>query len=116
MDAPYSRDKVHIPKQSSRDLRAVAPRGYLVAETSHLIESPEPAVPLPCTRICVQYGHVKRRDLERRLRELGWTFLRHGGNHDVWTDGDQQEAIPRHAEINELLARSILRRVAREKK
>jgi mRNA interferase HicA len=53
---------------------------------------------------------MKRRDLERRLRELGWGFLRAGGNHDVWTDGERQEAIPRHREINERLARAILRR------
>ena len=53
---------------------------------------------------------VKRIELERRLSELGWYFLRHGGNHDVWTDGDREETIPRHNEINENLARRILRR------
>ena len=39
---------------------------------------------------------VKRRELESRLRELGWTFLRHGGSHDVWTDGQRLEYLPRH--------------------
>ena len=58
---------------------------------------------------------VKRRQLESELRELGWRFLRHGGNHDVWTDGERQEAVPRHTEINELLARAILRRARRPK-
>jgi mRNA interferase HicA len=53
---------------------------------------------------------VKRRDLEQRLTALGWRFLRHGGGHDVWTDGAQQEAVPRHREINDNLARAILRR------
>jgi mRNA interferase HicA len=53
---------------------------------------------------------MKRRDLERRLTESGWRFLRHGGQHDVWTDGEREEAIPRHREINERLARAILRR------
>ncbi len=58
---------------------------------------------------------VKRRELEGRLRDLGWGFLRHGGNHDVWTDGDRLEYVPRHAEINENLARKILRKAATKK-
>jgi len=33
----------------------------------------------------------------------------------VWTDGEQQEAIPRHSEINEKLARAILRRAQKGK-
>jgi mRNA interferase HicA len=49
--------------------------------------------------------------LERTLRQLGWYFLRHGGKHDVWTNGAREEAIPRHTEINEKLAQAILRRV-----
>jgi len=55
---------------------------------------------------------VKRRDLERRLRELGWTLQRHGGRHDVWinSDGSVAEYVPRHAEINEKLAQVILKR------
>lgn len=53
---------------------------------------------------------MKRRDLERTLRQLGWRFLRHGKRHDVWTDGKREEAIPRHVEINEKLAQTILRR------
>lgn len=56
-------------------------------------------------------GDMKRRDLERRLKDAGWSFLRHGGNHDVWSNADGEvEAIPRHSEINENLARAILRR------
>jgi mRNA interferase HicA len=58
---------------------------------------------------------VKRRDLEARLRELGWSFLRHGGNHDVWSDGDRLEYVPRHSEINENLARKILGKAAMKK-
>jgi len=53
---------------------------------------------------------MKRRDLEKALRELGWKLLRHGGRHDVWTDGNREEAIPRHAEVHEKLAQAILRR------
>ncbi len=55
---------------------------------------------------------MKRRELERRLGDLGWLLQRHGGKHDVWSspDGSFAEYVPRHAEINERLARMILRR------
>ena len=53
---------------------------------------------------------VKRRELESQLAAFGWRFLRRGGRHDVWTDGEREEAVPRHREINEQLARAILRR------
>ena len=53
---------------------------------------------------------MKRKKLENGLKELGWWLLRHSGNHDIWTDGERQEPIPRHNDINEKLARSILRK------
>ncbi len=56
---------------------------------------------------------MKKRDLEKALRQLGWRFLRHGKKHDVWADGEREEAVPRHREINEILARVILRRAGR---
>ncbi len=56
---------------------------------------------------------MKKRDLEKALRQMGWRFIRHGGKHDVWTDGEHEEAIPRHREINEMLAKAILRRARR---
>ena len=64
-----------------------------------------------CTRIRVHLP-LKRRDLERRLQDLGWRLQRHGGKHDVWTnaEGSVTEYVPRHAEINEILALASLRR------
>jgi len=56
---------------------------------------------------------MRRRELEHRLRERGWVLVRHGRKHDVWSDGESFEAVPRHAEINERLARAILVRVRR---
>ena len=53
---------------------------------------------------------VKRRALEKILRESGWTLLRHGGRHDIWTNGELEEAIPRHREVNDRLARAIIQR------
>lgn len=52
---------------------------------------------------------MKRKVLEKRLRDLGWSFLRHGKRHDIWTNGEIEEAIPRHREINENLAKKILK-------
>jgi mRNA interferase HicA len=52
---------------------------------------------------------MKRRDLEKRLRELGWRIVRHGGRHDAWAHGEREIAVPRHMEINEYTAKMILR-------
>jgi hypothetical protein len=57
---------------------------------------------------------VRRRDLERRLGVLGWSLLRHGRKHDVWSDGVRQEAVPRHTEIHEKLAKAILARAGKK--
>ena len=52
---------------------------------------------------------VKKRDLEKELKNLGWWLLREGGNHEVWTNGKENVAIPRHSEINERLAKAIIK-------
>lgn len=56
---------------------------------------------------------MKRRDLERELKRLGWWLKRNGAKHDLWTNGQEEETVPRHNEINELLARKILRTAQR---
>ena len=53
---------------------------------------------------------MKRRDFIKLLERNGWTFDRHGGNHDVYRTGDKEEPVPRHSEINENLAKAIIRR------
>lgn len=53
---------------------------------------------------------MKKRDIEKQLSKLGWWFERHGGNHDVWTNGNIHEALPRHSEVNEMLSKKILRK------
>lgn len=42
---------------------------------------------------------MKKKELEKKLRELGWFFSKHGGAHDHWTNGQIFESVPRHAEI-----------------
>lgn len=53
---------------------------------------------------------MKRRDLEKRLKAAGWFKLRNGSDHDIWTNGTNIEAIPRHRELNENLAKGIIRK------
>ena len=52
---------------------------------------------------------VKKRDVEKHLKDLGWWLLREGGNHEVWTNGKETIALPRHNEINERLAKAIIK-------
>jgi len=54
---------------------------------------------------------MKRRDLLRRIEEEGCVLLRSGGNHDIYvnTRTGRKQPVPRHREIDEHLARHILR-------
>ena len=54
---------------------------------------------------------MKRKDLVRLLEKNGWRLKRNGGNHDLYTDGERVEAIPRHSEIKERLAKDIIKRL-----
>jgi len=53
---------------------------------------------------------MKRRDLIRKLEKNGWWFERHGGNHDIYTNGKDIEPISHQKEIHERLARKIIKR------
>lgn len=57
---------------------------------------------------------MKRIDLINRISEDGAVFVRHGSSHDLWRNviTGVSEMIPRHREINEMLARKIIRRLA----
>lgn len=54
--------------------------------------------------------NTKRTDLIRLLERNGWYLKRHGGGHDLYTNGTETETIPRHKEINEKLAQAIIKR------
>jgi predicted RNA binding protein YcfA (HicA-like mRNA interferase family) len=55
---------------------------------------------------------VKRRQLERHLREHGCRKLDEGGNHTRWAaPSGSRSAVPRHREIDWKLARSICRQL-----
>ena len=58
---------------------------------------------------------MKRSELILRIRiaaraaDLAWELVRQGSAHEVWRLGAQQITIPRHREINEVTATSIMR-------
>ena len=56
---------------------------------------------------------MKKRDLEKALKSLGWWKSGDAGPHEKWTNGVITRPLPRHKEINEFTARGILK-VARE--
>ena len=53
---------------------------------------------------------MKQKDLIRLLEQNGWVKGRDGGNHIIYTDGKHIEPIPRHKEISENLAKTIIKR------
>jgi mRNA interferase HicA len=54
---------------------------------------------------------VKRADLIRAIEALGAVLIRHGGRHDWYRNPDTGVAqpVPRHREVNDHLARHILK-------
>ena len=56
---------------------------------------------------------MKKVELLKKLHELGAVFVRHGANHDVFIQPktNKEAAVPRHNEINEYTAKSILKKL-----
>ncbi len=61
---------------------------------------------------------MKRRDLIRKLEEMKCIFIRHGSRHDWYQNPRTKisQPIPRHNEINESLARHVLKMLKDEDK
>lgn len=59
---------------------------------------------------------MKRRELERKLRIVGCYLKREGGSHSLWMNPKNGvvEAIPRHKEIKDPLAKKILKNLEAE--
>jgi len=57
---------------------------------------------------------MKRRALEKQLRRAGCYLKREGSNHSLWINPRTGvvEAVPRHNEVKEPLAKSILRNLS----
>ena len=64
--------------------------------------------------LCIYYYYggiiLKQRVLVKKLKKIGFRFERLGGNHDIYRRGNEIEQIPRHKELNEQLAKAILRK------
>jgi predicted RNA binding protein YcfA (HicA-like mRNA interferase family) len=54
---------------------------------------------------------MKREDLIKKITELGCVLVRHGGKHDWYANHETgtMQAVPRHREINEHLAKAIIK-------
>ncbi len=54
---------------------------------------------------------MKRRDLIRRIEQLGCVLIRHGSKHDWYQNPTTKfsQPVPRHNEINEHLAKHIIK-------
>lgn len=59
---------------------------------------------------------MKRRDLIKVLEEMECVFVRHGGKHDWYQNPRTKvsQAVPRHREIKEVLAKRIIRMLSDE--
>ncbi len=60
---------------------------------------------------------MKRRELLRRLKKENCKLVRSGGNHDIYmnTKSGKKQPVPRHSEIDEHLARHIVRYLGLDK-
>lgn len=58
---------------------------------------------------------MKREELLKRISKEGAVFVRHGGNHDWYKQPvtGEHQAVPRHREIDEHLARAIIRALSK---
>lgn len=56
---------------------------------------------------------MKRRDLVSQLEAAGCVMIRHGSRHDWYRNPStgMSQPVPRHREINEILAKRILKRL-----
>ena len=57
---------------------------------------------------------MKRRELIRTLEKMGCILIWHGAKHDWYQNPrtKQSQAVPRHREINEHLARHIIKKLS----
>jgi len=56
---------------------------------------------------------MKRKDLIRKITSAGCVLVRHGGRHDLYRNprSGKKQPVPRHDEIDENLARHIIKQL-----
>ncbi len=57
---------------------------------------------------------MRRRDLIKKLEEIGCVLVRNGARHDWYTNPKTKNSqpVPRHNEIHEGLAKSIIKKLS----
>ncbi|MCL2073405.1 MAG: type II toxin-antitoxin system HicA family toxin [Marinilabiliaceae bacterium] len=57
---------------------------------------------------------MKRNQLIKTITTFGAVFVRHGGKHDWYKNIETgvQQPVPRHNDINEMLAKSIIKKLS----
>jgi mRNA interferase HicA len=58
---------------------------------------------------------MKRKDLIKQIESLGCSLVRHGAKHDWYINPEtkRSQPVPRHNEINENLARHIIKMLSK---
>jgi mRNA interferase HicA len=59
---------------------------------------------------------MKRKDLIKTVEGFGCVLIRRGGKHDIYHNPNtgNTQPVPRHAEINEFLARRVIRELSND--
>jgi len=54
---------------------------------------------------------LKRQKLIKEIQKRGAVFVRHGANHDIYENPGTNTStqVPRHSDINELVAKAIIK-------
>jgi len=57
---------------------------------------------------------MKRKELIKKLSSIGCELIRHGGRHDLYRNPKtgKKQPVPRHDEIDERLAKHIIKELA----
>ncbi|HII96036.1 MAG TPA: type II toxin-antitoxin system HicA family toxin [Candidatus Methanofastidiosum sp.] len=57
---------------------------------------------------------MKRKELIKKITSFGCKFVRHGGRHDLYINPKtgKKQPVPRHDEIDEHLAKHIIKELA----
>lgn len=57
---------------------------------------------------------MKRKDLIKRISAVGCVLVRHGHSHDLYRNPKtgEKQPVPRHNEIDETLAKHIMKELA----
>ena len=53
---------------------------------------------------------METKEVVKKMKKAGFRFHSHAGNHDWYVRGNDWEQIPRHARMDDRVAKNILKR------